>query len=182
MTDASLQLPPAFLNETFSKRSGVPLAHFELYYRGKRLEGEATLASLGIGKDATIEVKMRGRGGMWQKTENGWKRAAPAVPTAVQLERTEVVALNLAVPKEPQVPKEQPPSPSKDHVEKKFRNAQDAGMEEVSREAKAEKEATAAPRATAVVIELHGGLILKPAQASIARHPTRPIHRSCSNS
>ena len=64
MTDASLHLPPAFLNEAFSKRSGVPLDHFELYYRGKRLEGEAALASWGVGKGATIEVKMRGRGGM----------------------------------------------------------------------------------------------------------------------
>ena len=168
MTDASLHLPPAFLNEAFSKRSGVPLAHFELYYRGKRLEGEATLGSLGIGKDAIIEVKMRGRGGMWQKTENGWKRAAPAVPTAVQLERTEAVAPNLTVPKEPQVPKQQFPSPSKGHVEKKLRSALEAGVEEVSKEAKAEKEATAALRTTAVVIELHGGLILEPAQATIA--------------
>ena len=64
MTDASLHLPAAFLHETFSNRSGVPPDHFELYYRGKRLEGEAALASWGVGKDATIEVKMRGRGGM----------------------------------------------------------------------------------------------------------------------
>ena len=63
MTDASLHLPAAFLHEAFSDRSGVPPSHFELYYRGKRLEGEAALASYGIGKDATIEVKMRGRGG-----------------------------------------------------------------------------------------------------------------------
>ena len=63
MTDASLHLPAAFLHEAFSNRSGVPPDHFELYYRGKRLEGEAALASYGIGKDATIEVKMRGRGG-----------------------------------------------------------------------------------------------------------------------
>eukprot|EP00964_Phaeocystis_antarctica_P039990 scaffold22842_cov65-Phaeocystis_antarctica.AAC.9 len=64
MTDASLHLPAAFLHEAFSDRSGVPPSHFELYYRGKRLEGEAALSSYGIGKDATIEVKMRGRGGM----------------------------------------------------------------------------------------------------------------------
>ena len=63
MTDAALHLPAAFLHGAFSNRSGVPLEHFELYYRGKRLEGEATLASLGVGKDSTIEVKMRGRGG-----------------------------------------------------------------------------------------------------------------------
>ena len=64
MINASLHLPAAFLHEAFSNRSGVPPDHFELYYRGKRLEGEATLASYGIGKDSTIEVKMRGRGGM----------------------------------------------------------------------------------------------------------------------
>ena len=64
MTDASLHLPAAFLHEAFSNRSGVPPDHFELYYRGKRLEGEAALASWGVGKDSTIEVKMRGRGGM----------------------------------------------------------------------------------------------------------------------
>ena len=64
MTDAALHLPASFLLEAFSDRSGVPLDFFELYYRGKRLEGEAALASYGIGKDSTIEVKMRGRGGM----------------------------------------------------------------------------------------------------------------------
>ena len=153
MTDASLHLPPAFLNEAFSKRSGVPLDHFELYYRGKRLEGEAALASYGIGKNATIEVKMRGRGGMGNR--KGKRR---------------------------QVSKERPPSSSKGHVEKKLRSALEAGVEVVSREAKAEKEVTTAPRTSVVVIELHGGLILEPAQATIARHPTRPIHRSCSNS
>ena len=63
MTDAALHLPASFLHEAFSNRSGVPPDHFELYYRGKRLEGEAALASWGVGKDSTIEVKMRGRGG-----------------------------------------------------------------------------------------------------------------------
>ena len=63
MIDASLHLPSSFLHKAFSDRSGVPLGFFELYYRGKRLEGEATLASWGVGKDSTIEVKMRGRGG-----------------------------------------------------------------------------------------------------------------------
>ena len=95
MTDASLHLPAAFLHEAFSDRSGVPPSHFELYYRGKRLEGEAALASYGIGKDATIEVKMRGRGGMlrWQKTENGWKKSEAPPP-----EQKEPEAPNLAVP------------------------------------------------------------------------------------
>ena len=64
MTDASLHLPAAFLHEAFSDRSGVPPSHFELYYRGKQLEGGAALSSYGIGKNATIEVKMRGRGGV----------------------------------------------------------------------------------------------------------------------
>ena len=63
MTDAALHLPASFLREAFSERSGVPLDVFELYYRGKRLEGEAALVSWGVEKDATIEVKMRGRGG-----------------------------------------------------------------------------------------------------------------------
>eukprot|EP00964_Phaeocystis_antarctica_P102933 scaffold68239_cov55-Phaeocystis_antarctica.AAC.2 len=63
MTDAALHLPASFLLEAFSDRSGVPLDFFELYYRGKRLEGEAALACWGIGKGSTIEVKMRGRGG-----------------------------------------------------------------------------------------------------------------------
>jgi hypothetical protein len=64
LTDASLHLPAACLRKAFSDRSGVPLNHFELYYLGKRLEGEAALASWGVEKNATIEVKMRGRGGV----------------------------------------------------------------------------------------------------------------------
>ena len=63
MIDAALHLPASFLHESFSDRSGVPLEFFELYYRGKRLEGEAALASSGIEKGSTVEVKMRGRGG-----------------------------------------------------------------------------------------------------------------------
>ena len=64
MIDAALHLPVALLREVFSDRSGVPLDLFELYYRGKRLEGKAALASYGVAKSSTIEVKMRGRGGM----------------------------------------------------------------------------------------------------------------------
>jgi len=64
MIDAALHLPVALLREVFSDRSGVPLDLFELYYRGKRLEGKAALASCGVAKGSTIEVKMRGRGGM----------------------------------------------------------------------------------------------------------------------
>ena len=64
MTDAYLHLPASFLHEAFSDRSGVPSDHYELYYRGKRLEGEAALSSWGVGKDSTIEVKLRGRGGV----------------------------------------------------------------------------------------------------------------------
>ena len=63
MIDAFLHLPAAFLHESFSDRSGFPPDRFELYYRGKRLEGEAALSSWGVGKDTIIEVKMRGRGG-----------------------------------------------------------------------------------------------------------------------
>jgi len=64
MINTALHLPVSFLREAFNDRSGVPLDNFELYYRGKRLEGEAALSSWGLGKDSTIEVKMRGRGGM----------------------------------------------------------------------------------------------------------------------
>ena len=63
MIDVALHLPAACLHEAFSNRSGLPPDHFELYYRGKRLEGEATLSSWGIEKDSAIEVKLRGRGG-----------------------------------------------------------------------------------------------------------------------
>ena len=143
MIDAALHLPATFLHEAFSDRSGVPLDFFELYYRGKRLEGEAALAGWGVGRGSTIEVKMRGRGGM------GYQEG-----------------------KQPQVPEEDPPSPSKVHVEKKLQNAQDTGVEET--------------QATKGVIELDGGLTFKPAQreaqASTARCPTRPVHRGCSDS
>jgi len=64
MIDVALQLPAYFLHEAFSNCSGVPLHYFELYYRGTRLEGEAALMNWGVEKDSTIEVKMRGRGGV----------------------------------------------------------------------------------------------------------------------
>jgi hypothetical protein len=80
LTDASLHLPAACLRKAFSDRSGVPPEHFELYYRGKRLEGEAALGSWGVEKDATIEVKMRGRGGgcVGAKEASSVKEAAMA--------------------------------------------------------------------------------------------------------
>ena len=90
MTDAVLHLPASFLHEAFSNRSGVPLEHFELYYRGKRLEGEAALASWGIGKGSTVEVKMRGRGGadkQPQKPDEG-----PSSSSAPRLSPSQVEA------------------------------------------------------------------------------------------
>ena len=81
MIDAALHLPAAFLHEAFSDRSGFPPDHFELYYRGKQLEGEAALSSWGIGKDSTIEVKMRGRGGAPGMSPNGG-RLGPRRPAA----------------------------------------------------------------------------------------------------
>jgi len=99
MTDASLHLPAAFLHEAFSDRSGVPSDHFELYYRGKRLEGKAALSSWGVDKDAIIEVKMRGRGGMGDRKEE-----------------------------QPQIPAGKTPSPSKAFAEQKWlRSAKEAG-------------------------------------------------------
>ena len=71
MVDASLHLPSSFLHKAFSDRSGVPPGFFELYYRGKQLEGTVALSNWGVEKDSTIEVKMRGRGGM---TSLGWLR------------------------------------------------------------------------------------------------------------
>ena len=81
MIDAALHLPAAFLHESFSDRSGFPPDHFELYYRGKRLEGEAALSSWGVGKDTVIEVKMRGRGGAAGMDPDGG-RLGPRRPAA----------------------------------------------------------------------------------------------------
>ena len=81
MIDAALHLPAAFLHEAFSNRSGLPPDHFELYYRGKLLEGEAALSSWGIEKDSTIEVKMRGRGGGPGTSSDGG-RLGPRRPAA----------------------------------------------------------------------------------------------------
>eukprot|EP00964_Phaeocystis_antarctica_P048860 scaffold28298_cov68-Phaeocystis_antarctica.AAC.2 len=64
MVDATLKQSSSVLHEDVSDRSGLPADTFELYYGGKRLEREATLSSREVGKDSTIEVKMRGRGGM----------------------------------------------------------------------------------------------------------------------
>ena len=71
MIDVALHLPAACLNEAFRNHSGLPPDHFELYYRGKRLEGEAALSSWGIEKDSAIEVKMRGRGGAPDTSSDG---------------------------------------------------------------------------------------------------------------
>ena len=81
MIDAALHLPATFLHEAFSNRSGLPPDHFELYYRGKRLEGEAALSSWGIEKDSAIEVKMRGRGGGPGMSSDGG-RLGPRRPAA----------------------------------------------------------------------------------------------------
>ena len=63
MVDVDLKLPAAILHEVVSNRSGMPLEGFALYYQSKQLEGEAALSTWGVEKDATIEVKTRGRGG-----------------------------------------------------------------------------------------------------------------------
>ena len=87
MIDAALHQPASFLHETFSNRSGVPPDHFELYYRGKRLEGEAALASWGVEKDSTIEVKMRGRGGT--SAQGGKSKTKAKTPPEVPAEAEE---------------------------------------------------------------------------------------------
>ena len=88
MVDAALHLPASFLHEAFSDRSGVPLEFFELYYCGKRLEGEAALSSWGVGKGSTIEVKMRGRGG-GSSTEG----EQPQIPEEEKIERPKDLTL-----------------------------------------------------------------------------------------
>ena len=64
MVDVDVQMPAAILHEVVSNRSGMPSEGFALYYQSKKLEGEAALSSWGVEKDATIEVKTRGRGGV----------------------------------------------------------------------------------------------------------------------
>ena len=71
MVTAELHRPAALLHEAFCVRSRIRSDCFELYYRGKRLEGEAALESWGVGRDAIIEVKMRGRGGAPSMTPSG---------------------------------------------------------------------------------------------------------------
>ena len=126
MIEAALHLPAACLHEAFCDRSGVPPDHFELYYRGKRLESEASLSSRGVDKDATIEVKMRGLGG-----GGGDQKEKQAVAVATEGK-----------------------SPSSSKV-----NMSDS-----------------------IVIELNGGMGLKPAQASTAHRLSRPTQKSCSKS
>ena len=94
LTDASLHLPAACLRKAFSDRSGVPPEHFELYYRGKRLEGEAALRSWGVEKDATIEVKMRGRGGVRSVRGVGGGSEALGEATTAPLETAVEVTLH----------------------------------------------------------------------------------------
>ena len=56
-------MPAAILHKVVRNRSGMPPEGFALYFQSKQLEGEAALSSWGVQKDATIEVKTRGRGG-----------------------------------------------------------------------------------------------------------------------
>ena len=64
MMDVDLQVPAEIFHEAVSNRSGMPPEGFALYYQSKQLEGEAALSTWGVEKNATIEVKTRGRGGM----------------------------------------------------------------------------------------------------------------------
>ena len=63
MVNVDLQMTATILHEAVSNRSGMPPEGFAIYYQSKQLEGEAALSSWGVEKDATIEVKTRGRGG-----------------------------------------------------------------------------------------------------------------------
>ena len=194
MTDASLHLPATFLHEAFSNRSGVPTDHFELYYRGKRLEGEAALASWGVGKDATIEVKMRGRGGgcagskeastdqhsagegMLPGPSGRGGRKAPLVylkGESPSLSKVDAANQLIQKAEERYTMKtvEAVEAASADAaganavVEKNLRGAKSGNLRSV-------------PEAETAGIELHGGLALEPAEASLARRPALPATRS----
>ena len=71
MMNVDLDMPAAILHEAVSNRSGMPLEGFALYYQSKQLEGGAALSSWGVEKDATIEVKTRGRGGAKEGESSG---------------------------------------------------------------------------------------------------------------
>ena len=87
---ADLQMPAAILHEVVSNRSGMPLEGiseiegFALYYQSKQLEGKAALSSWRVEKDATIEVKSRGRGGMQAAAPCSYKLHA-LTPQSAQL-------------------------------------------------------------------------------------------------
>ena len=87
MVDVDLQMPAAILHEVVSNRSGMPPEGFALYYQSKQLEGEAALWTWGVEKDATIEVKTRGRGGTGTdpKTDEKTKETAPVQVTGAFL-------------------------------------------------------------------------------------------------
>ena len=134
MIDAALHLPVSFLHEAFSDRSGVPLALFELYYRGKRLEGEAALASLGVEKGSTIEVKMRGRGG------GNTERKRPQKPDEGSSSLSNLHPEQVPLGTEPSSPK----TPSQGNAEKKLlQNTKDASEEVKAAEVAEELAATA---------------------------------------
>ena len=196
MTDASLHLPAACLHEAFSNRSGVPPDHFELYYRGKRLEGEAALSSWGVRKNATIEVKMRGRGGMddrkvvsrWERIGNVWKKIEERTPeAAAQGHSMSGIGDNLPSKRLEGEAALGSWGVEKDAtIEVKMRGRGGVrgvrGVRGVGGGSEALGKATTAPLRTAVEVTLHGGFDLKSAQASIAHRPTRPAHISFSNS
>eukprot|EP00966_Prymnesium_polylepis_P087510 2024931-Prymnesium_polylepis.2 len=58
----------AMLRRELEERMHIATCQFGLYYRSKPLVDEYTLASYGIGKDSTLEVKMRLRGGAGEAT------------------------------------------------------------------------------------------------------------------
>jgi len=161
LTDASLHLPAACLRKAFSDRSGVPPEHFELYYRGKRLEGEAALGSWGVEKDATIEVKMRGRGGGCV----GAKEASSVKEAAMAAAADEAVAESLGI---------ELYGGSMSAGGSNGSGVSDGGRG-VGGGSEARGEATMAPLETAVEVTLHGGFDLKSAQASIAHRPTHAL-------
>ena len=172
MTDAVLHLPASFLHEAFSNRSGVPLEHFELYYRGKRLEGEAALASWGIGKGSTVEVKMRGRGGadkQPQKPDEG-----PSSSSAPRLSRSQVEAQE----KWSQNASEAAPQLSPSQVEAQEKWSQNASAAATSTEAVPAPEAMPAPEAVHPTAEVQSAVEAAAAAeaAKVSTALTQPVY------
>ena len=63
MMNIDVETAAATFHEAASIKLSMPPNDFALYHQSRKIEGDAALSSWGVKKDATIEVKTRGRGG-----------------------------------------------------------------------------------------------------------------------